>query len=926
MSLGHLLMLASGAAGLGYQIVWTQQAALWLGHEGPALLAVVAAYFGGMALGAGLLGQRLARSGRPARAYALCEAVIGLWALALMGWMPTASQALQALTGPQPTPAWQWGVAFGGSLLLLLPATAAMGATLPVLAAALRPATPATPARPAPPGEPVATRAPHTGPKAWPVASLYAANTLGALLGVLALAFWAIPALGLSRCLLLCASLNLACAAIAGRALPAGAAPAPPPPPLAAPGRHRLDALLLATGLLGIGYEVVVVRVLSQVMEDTVYTFALLLAVYLVGTALGAAALARGLRRHAVPPPWLGQRLLGLLAGACLLGGASLWGAERLHGAAAAAAGAGLPAALAVEALLATAAFALPTLVMGALFSHLATCAAAQGLGLGRALAWNTLGASLAPLAWGVGLLPWAGAKAGLLAVAAGYAALAWWAGVGGRSAATSAADPAPGPGPARRPAGAAWSAWSVWSAWWAAPAAGVAGLALAAPPLSFVTRAPGDQLLAHREGVMAAVSVTEDAEGVRRLRINNRQQEGSSHTLSADARQALLPLLLHPSPQRVLFLGLGTGMTASAALQDPRLEVTGVELLPEVAAALPLFQPAWADPGSAARLHTVVADARRHMRTDARLHDLVVADNVHPARSGTGSLYTVAHFQAVRARLAPGGLFCQWLPLHQMDRDTLRSIVAAFRQVWPQGQALLATLSLDTPTLGLLGTATGGPPALQPTPSRVRQRLSEMAHLPLPPQAVGLHDEWAVLGSVVAGPAALARLADGAPVNTDDRPVVAYHAPRSTYAPEAAPRDRLLALLSELGVAPGELLPPDQADADARLAAYRQARDQYLHAGRQVRPVTDVRQMLAQVREPLLAVLHTSADFRPAYDPLLAMAQALAARPPQDPQAARALMAQLAALQPARAEAGEWLRRPPLPRGAPPHPEKKPP
>jgi spermidine synthase len=485
----------------------------------------------------------------------------------------------------------------------------------------------------------------------------------------------------------------------------------------------------------------------------------------------------------------------------------------------------------------------------------------------------NTLGAALAPAVVGVGLLPLAGPQATLLAVAAGYALLAALA----------------RPGVVARPL------------WWL-PVGGTALLALAAPPLAFVELPEGGRVLDYRDGAMAAVSVVEDGQGVMRLRINNRQQEGSNTSLLADGRQALLPLLLHPAPRRVLFLGLGTGLTASAAAQDRRLQVQAVELLPEVVAASQLFTPAWADPAAAARLDTRVADARRFVRTDTARQDLIVADNFHPARSGSGALYTVEHFQAVRARLAPGGLFCQWLPLHQLDEATLRSIVRSFLAAYPQATAVLASHSLQTPVLGLLGWADGAPHA---DPAVVRRRLADSAGLPQPPAAFGLADEWAVLGSVVAGPAALARLAGDAPLNTDDRPVVAYRAPRVTYAPEAAPRDRLLALLPRLQVAPGEWLVPAAADQEARLAAYRAARDRFLDAGRDVRPVADARAMLDQVGAPLLQVLRTSADFRPAYDPLLAMAGALAAT---DVPAARALLEQLARLQPARPEAAQAL------------------
>ena len=119
------LMVASGFAALGYQIVWTQQSALWLGHESAAVLAVVVAFFGGLALGALIFGGRVGRSASPGRWYAGCEAVIGLWSLALAVLLPLATGWLLDLIGPQPLPGWHWFVAFGGTFLLLLPATAA---------------------------------------------------------------------------------------------------------------------------------------------------------------------------------------------------------------------------------------------------------------------------------------------------------------------------------------------------------------------------------------------------------------------------------------------------------------------------------------------------------------------------------------------------------------------------------------------------------------------------------------------------------------------------------------------------------------------------------------------------------------------------------------------------------------------------------
>ena len=845
-----LLTGASGFAGLGYQVVWTQQHALWLGHEAAAVLAVVSAFFGGLAVGAGLLAARILRSPHPARWYAGCELLIALWSGVLALGLAPLSGSLQALIGASPSPAWQWTVAFAVTFVALLPATAAIGATLPALDRLLA----------------------RLQGGASPLAGLYASNTLGAVVGALATAFWLVPGLGLLRTVAVCAAVNLACAAGA-LALARGAGPLQPSP--AVPVAPAVDSTgllwrLAATGLLGIGYEVLVVRALSQVAENTVYTFAILLAVYLVGSALGAAAWQRwGSRR----PASARQRdgLLGALAAAVLLGAASLWWALPLQQAVQLSLGPGMANALAAETLLAVAAFGLPTLLMGALFSQLSLQARAAGIAWGRCLAVNTLGAAAAPALFGVLLLPLLGLKGGLLLIAAAYLALvglqAW-----------------------RRPGALA-------------TVTALAAAALWAPPLQQVDVPEGGHIVSYREGAMAAVSVVEDAAGVSRLRIDNRQQEGSSDSLLADARQALLPLLLHPAPQRALFLGLGTGVTATSAALDPSLQVDAAELLPEVIKASAHFTAPLTEGSAGPRLHPVAADARRFVRAGGQPYDLIISDNFHPARSGSGALYTVEHFQAVRGRLGAQGIFCQWLPLHQLDLATLRSIVRSFQVAFPGGWALLSTHSLETPVLGLLARADSSRMDLP----ALRQRLARNT-LPQRLADFGIPDEVALLGGFVAGPAALTRFAGDAPLNTDDHPVVAYAAPRITYAPDSLPRDRLLALLAQLSLTPDELLTPGgDATQAARLAAYWRARDLFISAGRSVRPSADVRAMLAQVQAPLLDVLRASPDFRPAYDPLLRMAQALAR---QDPAGARSLLQALARLQPARPEAAQALQQ----------------
>jgi spermidine synthase len=848
-------MSGSGFAGLGYQVVWTRQFGVWLGHELVAVLAIVAAFFGGLALGAWLLSPFITRSTRPALWYAGCELTLAVWALVLSVCVPIAGAHLISWIGIQPSPLRHWSVAFIAPFLLLLPSTAAMGATLPAI-------------------ERVIARLRTEG---FAIGSLYAANTAGAVLGVLACAFVLVPALGLTNTARICAALNALCALIAylvWRTHRFTQADVSRSGNVSGSMRERILTVLFATGALGIGYEVLVVRVLSQIMEDTVYTFAILLAVYLLGTAAGGALYQHTLARRA-DANRLQSQLIMAVAAACMLGAAALYFSNALRIIAANALSALLPgiaAALGSEALVAMVAFLLPTAAMGALFSHLCVVAKARGMSFGTAIAANTLGGAFAPLLFGVLLAPAIGPKLTFVCVSGGYVSLL----LGSRE------------NPHRRLATSFYAACIL---------AAVFGVALLAPPLAFVDVPPGGRIVRYEDGVTAAVSVVENASGVATLHIDNRQAEGSSATLLSDARQAWLPLLLHSKPSTALFLGLGTGLTAYSAQWDAGLKVDAVELLPEVANASKLFVAKLGAPP-----HILIADARRYVRAASQRYDVIVADLFHPARNGAGALYTVEHFAAARARLAPGGLFCQWLPLHQLDMDSLRSVIAAFLQVYPDATALLATNSLDTPVLALIAQPDSRGVQLSSLRARL-QSTAHSAHL----DDLHLEDELAVLGTFIAGPEALRKFSAGAAINTDDHPVVIQHAPFITYAANSEPRDRLIALLRAVHVSPEEVLAQGDGETRERLAAYWSARTHFIQVGARVRPSEDVRSMLTQVRGPLLDILHISPDFRPAYDPLLNMAAALAQ---QDAVDARALLLELAHAQPARPEAHQLLQR----------------
>lgn len=823
-----LLMFSSGAAGLVWQMVWTAQFGLALGHELVAVLSVMAAFFGGISAGSFLLAHRLERSPHPGRWYAGLEALIAGWALLVAFLTPIALPQLSHWIGAEPSAGWHWVLAFFIPLLVLLPATLAMGATLPAVERLLRRKN----------GQVLST--------------VYAANTAGAMTGLLLAVFFVVPGLGLLGTSLVFAGVNATCALLACRywsgeispefrvtepsqhaVMDLGAST-----PLATP--LAIAMRLFLTGLLGIGYEVLAVRVLSQVTENTVYTYALLLAVFLLGTALGAGLLPRTGLSLAVDSDRIDQAI-GALILAIFLGGISLWWADISYALPARWLGQGAAAALAGEWIAGMAAMLLPAMAMGALFTLLCRQAQQIHMPLGIAMGINTLGSAIAPVLVGLLLLPQVGARIVLVILIAGYLAL--------RSL----------------------KSWNQPMGWAAAGALLV--LTFLAGPLRFVDLPAGGRLLTYREGVMAAVSVVEDAEAVARLHINNRVQEGSSASGQVETRLAQLPLLLHPAPRTALFLGYGTGYTANAAALDPGVRVKAVELLPEVIDAAGIFALKVGAPASASPVATIAADARRYVQSTTDHHDVIVADLFHPARSGAGNLYTVEHFSAVRSRLEPGGLFCQWLALHQMDIETLRSITAAFLHVYPNAVVVLASNSLDTPVVGLISRPD------QPTwqIETVRSRMSGMSpSLVKALRHAKLDDEFAVLGSVVAGPQALREFVRGATLNTDDRPVVTHRAPWVSYAPLEPPRARLATLMQQVAPRAADVTGPSQGADAVRLEAYWAARAKYLAFGMAVRPDPDPRVMLDQLRRPLLDMVAISPDFRPASEPLLALAEAV--------------------------------------------------
>lgn len=813
------MLAGSGFAGLAYEIVWTRILSATLGSDMMATLGVVTGFFAGLALGALVLDSPIGRSRRPALIYAVLEIVIALWAAVSVWLLPAAGRAFVSSLGPQPPATLLAAAGFALPAMVLLPATAAMGGTLIAL-------------------ERIMTQ---LRPGGRVVALVYGANTAGAMAGCLASVFVLLPWLGVSRTLLSLAVINIFCASMASTIAPASAV------------RQRGGAgrgwllLLAGTGLLGIAFEVLAIRLAAQLLQNTIHSFAVLLGAYLFGTAIGSLLWQRA---GIAPSRVMLVRLLTVASAATVLTA----GLVRWIGPMALEAGvASIGAELAVAAGL----FVIPAAAMGALFAFLSQSVRDERGSLGWAMGVNALGAAAAPAIASLAIIPTLGAVRGIAAVALGYLLL------------------------------------MPRVTWRALPLAAVAALILLWPGPPLVRVPGGGAWLDTREGPTATASVVRDEAGDLFLEVNGHFRMGGSGSQMSDWRQAHIPLLLHPNPRRALFLGVGTGATLAGAAALPGIEATGVELSPEVVSLLPHF----AAPGAPALPPVIVADARRFVASAPGRYDVIVADLFHPALDGTGALYTLEHFNAVRDRLAPGGLFCQWLPLYQLDDASLHAITRSFLAAFPGATAWLAHLSLQTPMLALIGTRDGAALDLADLRRRLDAPASRAAL-----ERTGLRRPIDLLGLSLGSAASLA---GPGPLNTDDDPFVALDAQRNVRALQAPPSSLLLRVLHEVD-------DPMPASGDDALDGYRRARDRFLEAGAAIPAGLDQRGLMNAAIPGLLDAIRLSPAFDPAYRPLLAMAGVLIAPPAdaEDRAAGLRLLGAMYQAAPSRLEAGELLSR----------------
>lgn len=652
-----MLGALSGASGLAYEVLWVRMLGLQFGVSTFAAVVTVTAFMLGLAGGSALMAPRAAHCLEPLRLLALLEAGIAVFALLLPWGVELTTPLIDKCAGFLSPPLWHALMALAALLLLALPA-AAMGAGFPLLLEAWR----------------------RFGRN---VGIAYGSNTLGAAAGAL-LPLLLLPVMGWSNAIRVVALLGLGVAAGLfmlerqaqrvhdGRAQGApdgpgqgalddpGQSARPPETPASDAAPSALP--LLNYGMIGAAsllLEMAWMRLFSLVMLRTEYVLALILAVMLLGMGLGSLLASRRLgSRIMLALPWSAS--LSAIAGLWLLPSVSGW-IERSNFNS-------LAAAMLIEGLL-LAALTLPvTLSLGAWLPALSLRFHLNGSWL---YACNSLGAALGALLYVV-LITHIG-SAGALALAAMLLLLPGL--ILGRS---------------RR-------------AWLGVPLVLAAAWSVAALPQAkdlLPQAMAGSRDLYRYEDAIAITEVVEQNDGQRVLLTDLRRRDASTEPTAVfvQANQARLALLLHAKPRTVLFIGIGTGISLAGSLPFPDLRRSAVELSAgSIEAAGRWFTVS--NQGVLRQTLVTQDDARHFLSATPEMYDVIIGDLFHPDLAGVSSMLSVEQFQRVRARLAPDGLFVQWLALNQFDQDTLAIVLRSFREVFPESQ-----LFLDGMHLALVG------------------------------------------------------------------------------------------------------------------------------------------------------------------------------------------------------------------------------
>ncbi len=642
-----------------YEVVWQRALGLAFGDDIVGVTVVLVAYMAGLGFGGWYFGRRVDRSRNPLRLFMLLELGIAGTALAaglISFTLPAVYRSLYWWIGGHGSMAT--ALIFVLSTVVLFVPTALMGGTLPVLSRAL------------------IGRSDEIGTG---VGRLYGFNTLGGVLGAVTAGFFLIPACGLRVSTALAAGLN-AVIALAVWSIRPAREPAPASPAAGVDrsfGHPWLLILAGGAGLTGMAYEVLWFRGLAVYLTNATYSFTTILAVYLTGFGLGACVVGPFLTRRG--SAWMNLFRLQMLIGLYALFSNMFIGR--------------LPGVLyRIASILDDPVFRLflpgtvlgvilmlvPTILMGAVFPLLVRAYAPDikrlGSAVGRLYILNTLGSMAGPLAAYFILIPVAGVLRGVMIVALVNLALAVVTRLLGR------------PGHAFRIAPTAV----------AAAAAGlfiILGLRSVQllPPSLYRSATRHDRVLYYHETSAGTVLVSEDQyTGIRACYVNNNAVCGTTYdALKVVKMLGHLPALIQPASRTALVIGYGIGVTTACLDRHGLERIDCVEIAPGVRRAAAYFSDYNNHSFRSPNVSFIAGDGRHFLSMTRNKYDIISCDPTHPIL-GCGALYTREYFELCRRHMNPGGVVCQYLPLHKLTPDDFRALVRTFTAVFPHATVWL--------------------------------------------------------------------------------------------------------------------------------------------------------------------------------------------------------------------------------------------
>ncbi|MBX7258565.1 MAG: fused MFS/spermidine synthase [Candidatus Hydrogenedentes bacterium] len=744
----------SGACGLLYQVVWTRKLVLLFGTTSFAVSTVLTVFFLGLGLGSLLGGRWADRSRNPLLAYGIVEIIVGVWALAFILGIGTLETAVVGMLRSVASTR-EMGIAIRAvlSIAFLIVPTTLMGATLPLLARAV-------------------TQNPAL--RGWRIGMLYSINTFGAVAGCALAGFVLIESLGYTRATLVGVAGNIAVGLLALLLARKAQAPtlelnAEEPDRLAAASttqeRLALASVLLAfavSGFCTLALEVMWTRMLTLVFIGTTYAYTTMLTSLLCGIAVGA-VFAAGLADRSKHPVSL-YGLVEMLAGAaCLLSLILFAGMPQRYADLQSATRFDFQRMVQIYFTLSFMALFVPTFLFGMTFPlavRAATSVPAKlGRHVGRLYSVNTFGGVLGALAGGYLLLPALGVHQGILLL--GLILIA----VGALLVLSCPRQKVTGK------LGSLVLAACVSAAlWFQLPADAGKALNQRYVPEKHT-------VLHYREGVEGTVVVTEpednEGESDRILWINGVQATQSiAKGVKMNRFQGVLPLLFDRDPKTVLFMCFGSGITAGTLSLSDFDRIDAVEISRDVLQAAPWFAADNFRVFESPKVNFIVDDGRNFLLTTENTYDVITFEPMPLAVTGVSTFYTREYYELCKAKLAPGGIVSQWIPLHSLDKDLVQSLMYTFNEVFPESCAWF--LNAD---LFLIGSNQ----PLNVDLGRAQERL----HTPKlwdGLTAAGLGDIPEILSCYFMDKSGVAKFSEGGIAMSDDRPWAEFVAPKLMF------------------------------------------------------------------------------------------------------------------------------------------------